>query len=188
MPQVHYTVMSYDGKETLYTGTDKAAAELAKSQYDEEQKAKAPEGSYWTPTAKIETSLPILPENEFRVIKTREKGTILVVSGKDDTNRCLLFVGCAGGFRGGVSLVPEDTTGTILKECSAGNNCESSITVIALLEAGQTVAFHTSGRRTNEVYTHTWTGKEVEAKHFTAEEWKARSAIEAPSLEDAEVL
>jgi hypothetical protein len=184
-PMTQYTVTADYGKTNLYTGTDKVAAEAAKAKFDAEQKAKNPESS-WTPTAELKASYPILPEGKFRVIKTKEKGTILVVPGSDDTNRCLLFVGCAGGFRGGVSVVHEGTTGSLLKECSAGNNLESSVEVIALLDIGQSVAFHTSGRRTNEVYVYTWNGTSVEKKHYSAEEWKTRNAV--PSIDDAEVL
>ena len=136
----------------------------------------------------MEVGLPTLPEGKFRVIKTKEKGTLLVVPGSDDTNRCLLFVGCAGGLRGGVGVIKDGTTGTILKECSAGNACESSTEVIVLLEIGQSVAFHTWGRRTNEVYQYTWNVAEVEEKHFSNSEWDSRNAVTAPLSEDAEVL
>ena len=37
-----------------------------------------------------------LPRGKFRVVRTAESETILVVPGKDDTDRCLLFVGCIG--------------------------------------------------------------------------------------------
>jgi hypothetical protein len=186
-PETQYTVTADYGKTVLYRGTDKAAAEEAKAKYDAEQKAKAKEGSYWTPTADLRASLPTLPEGKFRVIKTKEKGTILVVPGNDNTNRCLLFVGCAGGFRGGESVLKDDTTGTILKTCSAGNACESSTEVIVLLEPGQSIAFHTYGRRTNEVYLYTWNGAEVEEKHFSKSEWDSRKAV-TDIPEDAEVL
>ena len=181
-PVTAYAVTA-DGKTSLYSGADKAAAEAAKAKYETEKKAA---GGYGY--AELKATPPTLPENQFRVIKTKEKGTILVVPGSDDTNRCLIFVGCAGGFRGGVGLVSEDTTGSIIKECSAGNNCESSIEVIALLEVGQSVAFHTSGRRTNEVYQYTWDGTQVVKKHYSAEEWRTRNAVAAPPIEDAEVL
>lgn len=184
-PMTQYTVTADYGKTVLYVGTDKAAAEAAKAKYDAEQTAKV---DWMKPTADLKAGLPTLPEGKFRVIKTKEKGTILVVPGNDDTNRCLLFVGCAGGFRGGESVLKDGTTGTILKTCSAGNACESSTVVIVLLEPGQSVAFHTYGRRTNEVYLYTWTGAEVEKKHFSKSEWDNRNAVAAPSIEDAEVL
>lgn len=186
-PMTQYAVMGEYGKPPLYIGTDKAAAEAAKAKFDAEQKAKNPEIS-WAPTADLKAGPPTLPEGKFRVIKTKEKGTILVVPGSDDTNRCLLFVGCAGGFRGGVSVVQEGTTGSLLKECSAGNNCESSVEVIALLDVGQSVAFHTSGRRTNEVYVYTWNGTSVEKKHYSAEEWRTRNVVATSSIDNAEVL
>lgn len=182
-PITTYTVTADYGRTTLYSGSDKARAEELKAKYEAEKKEKGEYGY-----AELKVSLPTLPENRFRVIKTKEKGTILVVPGEDKTNRCLLFVGCAGGFRGGVGVISDGTTGTILKECSAGNACESSAEVIVLLEQGQSVGFHTSGRRTNEVYKYIWNGTEVEKKHFSKSEWDNRNAVAAPAVEEAEVL
>lgn len=178
-PVVIYTVEANCGQPPVYVGTDKVAAEEAKAQYHLEHRGCFGGDLVATP--------PLLPEGKFRVIKTREKGTIMVVPGEDNTNRCLLFVGCEGGFRGGVSIVESGTTGVILKEASAGNRCESTLEVIALLEVGQSVVFHTSGRRTDEVYTYTWNGTEVVKTHFSAEEWKTRTAVSVPP-DDAEVL
>ncbi len=180
-PVVTYTVDSANSRiPPVYVGTDKVAAEEAKAQYHREHC-----GCFG---GDLRATPPILPEGKFRVIKTREKGTIMVVPGEDNTNRCLLFVGCAGGFRGGVSLVESGTTGVILKEASAGNRCESTLEVIAILEVGQSVAFHTSGRRTDEVYVYTWNGTEVVKTHFSAEEWEQRNAVSDPPVDDAEVL
>lgn len=179
-PAVELTVTDYWDRKVLYVGTDRAEADKAKATYDAKD-------SLHFERAHLKEGQPILPENKFRVIKTRDKGTILVVAGADTTNRCLLFVGCSGGFRGGVGLLDEGTTAQILKEASAGNACESSCEVIALLEVGQTVAFHTSGRRSNEVYVYTWTGTETTKTHFSKEEWDQRKAA-AQTPEDAEVL
>ena len=179
-PVVTYTVTADYGKTVLYQGMDKAAAEAAKAVYDEQNK-----GSW--KTANLQATQPTLPEGKFKVIKTKEKGTILVIPGEDKTNRCLLFVGCSGGFRGGESVLQDGTTATILKTCSAGNNCESRTEVIVLMEVGQTVAFYTYGRRTNEVYLYTWDGTEVKETHYSKSEWDNRNAAaEIPA--DAEEL
>lgn len=189
-PVVKYIVWMWGkgtgGQEFFYEGTDKSLAEAVKALKNEEENEKfvVKEERVF-----LDTTSPVLPEGRFRVIKTKEKGTILVVPGNDDTNRCLLFVGCSGGFRGGESVLKDGTTGTILKTCSAGNACESSTEAIVLLDIGQSIAFHTFGRRTNEVYLYTWTGTGVEQKHFSKEEWDNRNAVVAPAVtEDAEVL
>ena len=187
VPVTQYTVTADYGRTALFVGTDRATAEAAKAKYDAEQKAKAGSSSYWTPTADLKAGLPTLPEGKFRVIKTKEKGTILVVPGNDDSNRCLLFVGGRGGFRGGVSVI--DTTGTILKECSAGNACESSTEVIVLLEAGQSIVFHSYGRRTDEVFQYLWDCREVKTLHFSKAEWDSRAAVSVSAAKgEAEVL
>jgi len=193
VPVTQYTVIA-GNSETLYSGTDKAVAEAARARYDSLPVVLVGDdiptsGEYrnndWD-KAGLKASQPTLPEGKFRVIKTKEKGTLLVVPGDDASNRCLLFVGCAGGFRGGVSVLANGTTGNLLKECSAGNNCESSTEVIVILDVGQSVAFHSFGRRTDEVYTYTWDGAEVEQRHYSKSEWDNRNAIEA--TEDAQVL
>lgn len=180
-PVVAFTVTADYGKTVLYEGTDKVAAEAAKASYDEQNK-----GSW--KTANLQATQPTLPEGKFKVIKTKEKGTILVIPGEDHSNRCLLFVGCAGGFRGGESVLQDGTTATILKTCSAGNACESRTEVIALMEIGQTVAFYSYGRRTNEVYVYTWDGFGVEQTHYSKSEWDSRKDLSAEDAEDAEEL
>jgi len=140
------------------------------------------------PVKSDETGESALPEGQFKVIRTKEKGTILVVPGEDKTNRVLLFAGISGGFRGGESVLEDGTTGMIIKVCSAGNACESRTEIIAILEVGQAVVFHTYGRRTNEVYQYLWDGAEVKISHFSKEEWDNRGAIETKADEGAEVI
>jgi len=182
-PIVQYTVTADSGKTVLYEGSDKSLAEVAKARYDAEQKAKAEGSEFWTPSASIKVGLPELPTGKFRIIKTKEKGTIMVVPGIDETSRCLLFVGCTGGFRGDVGVLQDGTTGTILKTCSAGNACQSGAEAIVLLETGQSIVFHSYGRRTNEVYEYTWDGINVEMKHFSKSEWDSRNT----TISEAEV-
>lgn len=114
----------------------------------------------------------ILPENNFRVLKIEDK--ILIASGQDTTNRCLLFIGSAGGFRGEVSIFDEGN-GKILSSISASNACQSGIEAIVLLDVGQSVAFHATGRRTNQIETHVWNGKKIQSKTWNKQEWDRRN-------------
>lgn len=116
----------------------------------------------------------VLQENAFKVIKTKE-GAILIVAGEDTTPRCLLFVGSSGGFRGGVEVFAEATTGRVLKNCSASNACESGMEIAALLDLGQSVAFYSTGRRTDQVEVYTWNGTEVESKTWSRMAWDRRN-------------
>lgn len=116
----------------------------------------------------------ILPDNAFKVIKTKE-GAILIVAGEDNSPRCLLFAGSAGGFRGGVSIFQEATTGKVLKECSAGNACDSGIEVAVILDVNQSVGFYSTGRRTDEVIVHTWNGSVIETKTWEKQDWDRRN-------------
>ena len=62
-----------------------------------------------------------LPPAQFRVIKTKAKGTICIVPGEDRTNRVLSFITEYEGFRGYVSVVGGHTNGKIIAECRAAN-------------------------------------------------------------------
>jgi hypothetical protein len=55
----------------------------------------------------------ILKEGSFKVIKTKEKGTILIVPGSDNSKKILLFSDVEGGFRGGCGLL-STTTGNVI--------------------------------------------------------------------------
>lgn len=120
---------------------------------------------------------PQLPQGRFRVIKTKEKGTLLVVPGQDKSERALVFVGCKGGFRGWVDVVKEATTAQILKLCRAGSACDSQVEVAALMEKGQEIAFHSYGRRTNDVYQYLWDGQDLQNKRYSKGEWDARMSL-----------
>jgi hypothetical protein len=118
----------------------------------------------------------LLPENKFRVIKTREKGTIMIVPGEDTSNRALVFVGCEGGFRGGVSFIQneKEKQANILKSMSAQNACSSKIAVMAIFEENSTLAFHSYGRRTNDVFQCTYINSILKVKRFTKSEWDVK--------------
>jgi hypothetical protein len=136
---------------------------------------------------KREKELPTLFEDEFKVIKTREKGTIMIVPGVDTTDRCLLMVGCSGGFRGYASLVDDATDAQILKKCQASSACDSRIAIIAMLDREQSVVFHSTGRRNNNLVQYTWNGNEIEKKIYTASEWKAKKDVEISLNDEGEV-
>lgn len=116
----------------------------------------------------------VLPENTFKVVKTKE-GAIILAAGEDTTPRCLLFAGSNGGFRGGVEVFAEATTGRVLKTCSASNAMESGIQIAALLNIGQSVGFYAYGRRTDAIQVYTWNGKEIETKSWSKQAWDRRN-------------
>jgi len=98
----------------------------------------------------------VLPDHQFKVIKTREKGTILVVPGEEPTDRCLAFLGCSGGFRGGVNVLGEHSTGNIVQTCKASNATHSHVSVAVILDDNEKIAFHSFGRRTDQVIEYIW--------------------------------
>jgi hypothetical protein len=123
-----------------------------------------------SPREIVEGGVPILPENRFEIIKTKEKETTMVVLGPDTTNRVLLMVGCSGGFRGGVKLDPH-TNGVVLKKAYAGNNCESKMELAAILAVGEVVVFNQCGRSIDNFIQYAWNGSEVQKSIYTKDEW-----------------
>jgi len=188
LPVTEYTVTPmWEEDKVLYHGISKEDAEAAKAKYDEEQIKISENPRMFHKTAKIQTTLPEMIRDTFRIIKTKAKGTIMVVPGSDKTDRCLLFVGAKGGFRGDVFVFQKETTCNVLVECFAGNACDSSFHVIALLEKGESIAFHSVGRRTNHVYVYTWNGKEVNKRTLAYKEWESEQEMSC-SPDEEEIL
>ena len=115
----------------------------------------------------------ILPDNQFKIIKTKAKGTILAVPGNDTTNRCLLMTCEFGGFRGDVDVIEKDTDANILLKCWAGNACDSACGVAAVLDTGQQVVVHSYGRRTNKYVVYGWDGNKVNKVVYQKDEYNA---------------
>ncbi len=138
------------------------------------------------PVRGVEPWEGILPEGKFKVIKTREKGTILAVGGEDKTDRVLLFAADNGGFRGGVRLVEDPhTTGQVLTSATASNALHSCVAVAAILRPGEYIAIHSFGRNTDNIYQYLATADgEVVRNVYSLSEWKARNV----SSDDADEL
>lgn len=162
------------GETVLYTGNDCVEAQKIVADFNDAQREKVP---FTLSCAILKVSPHILPENRFRVIKTKEKGTIMIVPGEDMTRRCLLFAECKGGFRGGVEIIGGSNSGDVIKKCHAGDACESLLTTIGILEVDQSIAFHSWGRRKDEVYRHVWDGETVKVEQYSIDEWNFRSDL-----------
>ncbi len=170
----------------LYEGKDKAAAEQAKAEFDGKKLPARPvrqdpfkrtptpaETMYRTATLKVVGAE--LPEGNFRLITTKEKGTKLLVPGRDTSKDVLLFVGEDSGFRGNVELLQSGTTAEIVKVCVGGTAIGWRMEVIARLQPGQTLAINSRGRGADDVVLYTWDGENVIRKAFTKAEWEVVS-------------
>jgi len=109
------------------------------------------------PDKGAEGGTPVLPEGNFELID--EHDTLMVVPGKDDTPRCLLFVGCKGQARQGVDY--SKTTGKVIFECSAGDNLCLHTEVVCILEPGQSLGLFTTTERSDFKFLYTWDGEGV---------------------------
>ena len=131
--------------------------------------------------AEVEESF--LFDDCFKVIKTKAKGTIMIVDGKESSNRALCFLDGHAGFRGSVSLIKESGA-RILSKCHAGSACEETMSIAVVLEVGGYIDFHSTGRRHNEVCRWTFNGDVLVDTIYQKEEY---DLIVAP-VEDAEEI
>lgn len=139
---------------------------------------------------RVEGILPdkdgILPTDQFRIIRT-SAGEVVIAAGADSTERCLLFVHADGGVRGDVRLLPESTTAKILSECAAGNACDSTVAVAALMQEGEEVVFEAWGRSMHNVICYSLVGGDITKTRYTQPEWVSFQNAQAP-LDGAEAL
>jgi hypothetical protein len=112
----------------------------------------------------------ILFDDTFKVIKTKAKGTIMIVDGKETTNRALCFVSADAGFRGSVSIKAEHLC-RILSSCHAGNACEETAAAAVVLDVDGYIDFHSTGRRHNYVYRYEFTGEDLVKTSYQKEEY-----------------
>ncbi len=162
VPKTWYTVTINHGNTTLYHGTDKKLAEKAKSDYDKVQREKMSDSARWIPTAYLFSSLPILPNGEFGVVKDSRGNVLIVPEQKENSDSCLLFIGHTSSFRGASLL----TTGTIVKSdfVSVAGRCRAESVVI--LEPMQSVMFRNLEQSDNgtRFVLHSWDGASIESE------------------------
>jgi hypothetical protein len=104
--------------------------------------------SGWFPLkveAKVDEKGSILLPN-FKVIKTKEKGTIMLVPSEVSDNRVLVAGQVWGGFRGGASIVAEHTTANVLWSTTSSKHCKGVVSVVAVLDVGQKLTIYEYGR------------------------------------------
>jgi len=115
----------------------------------------------------------LLIDHRFMVVKTKAKGTLMLVPGEDVTDRVLWFGGVDDGFRGFSKVVTDHTTATILKTVSARSACDGRTEVAAIMRPSEQVVFHRSGRSCNEYFVvAAGGGGVVVEKTYSAEEWR----------------
>ncbi len=119
-----------------------------------------------------------LDAGSFQVIRTREKGTIMIVPGQDATNRILGLISIAGGFRGGVGLLRGATqTADILASAQASSACESTAAWAALFNVGDVLIVNTFGRYGDDVVEIRHDGIQITSTRMALAEYQARMAL-----------
>ncbi len=113
----------------------------------------------------------VLDAGTFRVLKTRENGTILLVPGVDTTNRILALISVAGGFRGGVGVSAQ-----ILVHAQASAACESTAAWACVFDPGHQLFVRSWGRYGDELYIYTHTGATIAEVRIDRSEYAALHA------------
>lgn len=97
----------------------------------------------------MEENKLVLPQ--FKVIKTKEKGTIMLVPSEVSDSRVLVAGQVWGGFRGGASIVTEHTTANVLWSTTSSKHCKGMVAVLAVLNPTEKIVFHEYGRN-HDIY------------------------------------
>jgi len=118
------------------------------------------------------TETGLLKDGSFKVIKTKKKGTICIVPGKDTTRRALVLLTVHGGFRGGCCYLPEHTTARVLVSAHAGSALRSAISVALLMEPGQVATFKSWGRYGTDFEQYHWNANSLGKMTYTKDEWE----------------
>ncbi len=111
-----------------------------------------------------------LPEGNFKIASSKE-GTIVIVPGKDETNRLFLMTGISAGHRGSCGFEKESTTGRVLKTAQTGNTCSGRIELAVLLEVDQKLILWSDGSDGTLYVVHTYDGEKLSTKYYSPEEW-----------------
>jgi hypothetical protein len=133
-----------------------------------------------------QTSEGIRINEDFKVIKTKEKGTIMLVPSQTASNRVLLAGQVWGGFRGGASVNSEHTNGNVLWSVTSSKHCKGMVAVLAILDIGQQIVFHSYGRRHDLYIVMQNEAGAVKRQEFQGDEWVAY--LDSVTSEETEEL
>ena len=141
--------------------------------------------------AEVREEDDLLPENKFKVIKTKEKGTILIVPGENTSNRVLLMAGLEAGFRGNSGIYSKgpdqpEYRGHLLAKANAHGGCRGRIEVAIILSEGGYIALYSNGRYRNVIVLYQYQNGEVTKTEYDAKEYKTMTS--ASEEKDAEAL
>lgn len=134
-----------------------------------------------------DNDVQIMADDSFRVIKTKAKGTIMVVPlppGDDpQSHRLFAFTDVGAGFRGCCGIREADTTAVILKTCRAHGSCRGRVSTAAVYDPGQRVVYYSNGRGVDDIIIYEWTGDELVHTIMTRLEYEACSCVDEAGAE-----
>jgi len=117
----------------------------------------------------------LLPTGDFNVIRSKEKGTLLIVASENVDDGCLLFTGCSGRPGGGVVIMDDHTTCTMWKVIRAIGSHNSRIECASSLKVGEVLTIYSFGRREYN-YVHQWewqVDSRMVIRHIPKSSWDA---------------
>jgi hypothetical protein len=113
-----------------------------------------------TPVLDVHHKL-MLPEGHFRVRQYPYHTAYYVQAGQDSSDSCLLFVGHTGKQYDRIYLDEDMSMGMIVMDYLVRRNEVNRLELITILQPDQSIAFHLSGPRSNEVWRYQWNGTRI---------------------------
>lgn len=124
--------------------------------------------------AKVEIGPPVLPDHQFEVL-TQPDGGVLVVSGRDESNLCLLLANEPSGYHGHLEIFGPGTDAKILQQCKACSSIDEALGVVALLAVNEMLSILCQDEWGKTIVSYCWTGQGIlahsEAQHSWSREW-----------------
>lgn len=137
--------------------TDKNAQESGVSLSDDKFEKIIVDGyfsrSLWIPLKTTEKNEEGWPKN-FTLIKTKEKGTLMLVDQNKSDQRLLILGQVWGGFRGHAGI-QEHTTANVVWSTTSSKHCKGCVAFAAVLDENKSVVVHGYGRRYDAYTTFT---------------------------------
>lgn len=111
--------------------------------------------------------------DDFSIIKTKEKGTIMAVKPVKVDNRIVVAGQIWGGFRGGADVLEDNTTAKVMWKTTSSKHCKGCVSLMAIITLNETLVVKTEGRGGSGATTFTNNNGTLVKAEYTWDEWKA---------------
>lgn len=127
--------------------------------YEEDKFPKLIINGYYAKSLYVPLQDKVNPLNgdDFSIIKTKQKGTLMIVKPVKVDNRIVVAGQIWGGFRGGADVLDSRTTAKVMWKVTSSKHCKGCVSLLAIIAEGETLVVRTEGR--NHCGTTTFNNK-----------------------------